>query len=191
MWRNENHFSIHLFLKQEDSRKLRNISDSLRDAFPDLFIAPPETYEYPIVIYNFPFPLPVQGENYPDTLERYLAEFNSCDLWHPGTIRLRPHSLLINEHCFQLYLTPAGASDQSKLTRITQELKDHYGCEPCTTTVTFAQLHPNKLFSADALETLENLLQALDFEMTAELRTLTLEILYDNSTAETGACRSV
>lgn len=188
MWRTDNHFSVFLYPKQEDADRLRDLSQIIAYAFPDLFIVPPDTYHFPIAIYHFPFPLPVKGENYPDTIERYLAEFNSCDLWYPGKLRFRPHSLLINEHNFHLYLTPTAASDQKKLTHITQELKDHYGCEPCTPVTTFAQLDPNKLFPADALEKLEDLLQSLDFEITVELANLTLEIMYDNEAEDPGNC---
>lgn len=186
MWRTDDHFSIFLYPKQEDADRLRELSQIISHAFPGLFIAPPDTYRFPIAIYHFRFPLPVKGEKYVDTIGRYLAAFNGCDLWYPGNLRFRPHSLLINEHNFHLYLTPSAASDQTKLTRLTQELKDHYGCEPCSPVITFAQLNLNKLFPADALEKLEDLLQSLDFEITAELTNLTPEIMYDNKASDPG-----
>ena len=181
MWHNENHFSIHLSLKPGDSRKLREVSESLGDAYPDLFIPPPDSYAFPVSIYHFPFPPSLRRKNDPDTIKRYLNQFTRCNFWHPGTIRFSLHSLLISELGLQLYLTPTAPSDQSMLTRIQQELQDHYGCEPCTPTVTIAQLNPRKLFPADAPETLETLLQKLDREMTAELRSLSLQIQFDNN----------
>lgn len=186
MWRNEDHIFLCLYLKEEIAGRLRSISESLCEAFPGLFVAPPDTYGFPIAIYQFPFPIPVQGENYPDTLEKYLDRFNICDFWYPGNIRFHFHSLLISDHALQLCLCPAYASDQSRMSQITQELKEHYGWEPCTPVITFAQLNPDQFFPAAALEALEGILEKLDFEMTAELHGLALEVLYDDEPSDQG-----